>query len=303
MRKKEVRVLRFSHFSMATTFELLTPGGDEEYARQVSQAVFAEVDRLERLFNRFDPCSEIGQINLLKPGQSLMIGVETYECLKTALSIWSETRGAFDISFASLLTYKEEKDKALPVDKAGSLQSIELSRTWRGFRLKYSPRFKKEEGQGACIDLGGIGKGFALDRAAEIVSDWGLERALLHAGTSTALALGSPAHNSSEREGWMVGVGGKWKIKKMKKEFLLKDRALSGSGTEVKGSHIFDPRKGETASGHLAAWASHPSAAVSDALSTAFMAMSTEEVRAFCCEHPEVWAMVIIDPERFEVFE
>ncbi|MGZ5455018.1 MAG: FAD:protein FMN transferase, partial [Candidatus Aminicenantales bacterium] len=83
---------------------------------------------------------------------------------------------------------------------------------------------------------------------------------------------------------------------------ILRNRALSGSGTEVKGAHIIDPRTGRPAAGHAAAWASHPSAAASDALSTAFMVMSTAEVAAFCGRHPVVWALVKLGPKTCRIF-
>jgi thiamine biosynthesis lipoprotein len=83
---------------------------------------------------------------------------------------------------------------------------------------------------------------------------------------------------------------------------LLRNRALSGSGTEVKGAHIIDPRTGRPAAGPLAAWVSHPSAAASDALSTAFMVLSTEDAAAFCRRHPAVWALVKTGPKTCRIF-
>ena len=78
-------------------------------------------------------------------------------------------------------------------------------------------------------------------------------------------------------------------------EIVLRERALSGSGTEVKGQHILDPRTGKPAGGHVAAWAAHRSAALSDALSTAVMVMSTDEVEAFCAAHPEVSVLAVVE--------
>jgi thiamine biosynthesis lipoprotein len=77
---------------------------------------------------------------------------------------------------------------------------------------------------------------------------------------------------------------------------------VSGSGTEVKGEHIIDPRTGRPARAHLAAWAAHPSAAVSDALSTAFLVMGTEEAERYCRSHPEVWGLVIIPGKKCRIF-
>jgi thiamine biosynthesis lipoprotein len=306
--KKAKAVSRFAHFSMGTTFELLIAGEDENYAHQVSQAVFAGIDRIEDLFSRFDPSSEIGQINRLSPGQSLRIGVETYECLKTALWVQSQTGGAFDVNVGGLVDFKgkNKPEGKTSYDRtharADILNQLELSRIRGGYAVRFgSPKEEKNIGS-LSLDLGGIGKGYALDRTLDVFSDWGIERALVHGGTSTAIAMGTPSEGIGRIKGWPVGVGGDWKCPKTPRKFFLKDRALSGSGTEVKGAHIIDPRTGKPARGHLAAWVSHPSATVADALSTAFLVMNTDEVRTFCTEHPDVWALVVIGPQECEIF-
>jgi thiamine biosynthesis lipoprotein len=300
--KAEKHVYRFAHFSMGTTFEILIVGSDEKYAQQASQSVFAEVDRIERLFNRFNPCSELGQINSLRSGQSLRIGMETYDVLRTALRIYSQTQGAFDINVGSLLKYESDAASGYNGARPNIMNLLELSRTARGFVLEIRPVEKERQEMALALDLGGIGKGYALDRTLDILSDWDIDRALVHGGSSTALAVGSPPGDPAERGGWPVGIGGGWECLEAPRKYILKDRALSGSGTEVKGKHILDPRSGKPATGHLAAWVSHPSAAVSDALSTAFMVMDTEEVSHFCMIHSDVWALVVVDSRTCRIF-
>ena len=293
---------RFSHSAMGTIFEIIVAEGEEAYARQASQAFFSEIDRLEGLFSRFDPCSEIGQINLFKAGQSLNVGVDVYECLKMAFELQKETKGAFDINCRIL---EDHQRKSIPSRfKTGPkavCPPVELSHSADGFRVLFTKSRVKARRSGLCLDLGGIGKGYALEKAAGLFTDWDIDHVLIHAGTSSALAMGSAFGPGGHPEGWPVGIGGNWSCLKNKR-FYLKNRGLSGSGTEVKGQHIFDSRKGEWASGHLAAWISHPSAAASDALSTAFMVMNTDEVRTYCDSHPETWALVLIDPEHYEVY-
>ena len=300
--KQEKAVFRFAHFAMGTTFEIVLAEQDEDYARQISQAVFAEVDRIKDIISRFNPTSEIGQINRLRAGQSMRIGVETYECLKTALSIHSQTNGAFDVNVGSLMKYREGQASESRPPRTDIQKQLELSQTSRGYVIKYLPAREMERPTELSLDFGGIGKGYALDRTLEILSDWGVDRALVHGGASTALSVGTPPEGIGQKKGWPVGIGGDWKCPKVPKKFFLKDRALSGSGSEVKGDHIFDPKTEEPAKGHLAAWVSHPSAAVADALSTAFMVMSTDEIQAFCEDHPDVWALVVIDSQTCQVF-
>jgi thiamine biosynthesis lipoprotein len=315
-------VHRFSHQAMGTFFETVVAGADEEYAGQAARAVFQEVDRIESLFSRFNPCSEISQMNKMKPGESIIIGVETFECLTIAEKVRIETGGAFDINVRShisspgllgeLLVGKKIPplsalttgggpgfEKPSAEIAAHEFPSLELVHTSSGFEARLHSG-KKSLIRSLELDLGGIGKGYALDKALAFLLDWGIDRALIHGGTSTVAAVGFPPSIGPAVKGWLVGVGGGWP--EAPHQVLLSDRALSGSGNEIKGTHVMDPRTGLSAQAHLAAWASHPSAAEADALSTAFMVMTTAEVEEYCGLHPEVWALVIIDYGNCKVF-
>jgi thiamine biosynthesis lipoprotein len=273
-------VHRFAREAMGTAFEVFIAGSDVSYAGQAAQAVFAEVSRLESLFSRFNPSSEIGQINRLKAGETLRIGLETYECLRTAERVRDETRGAFDINF--------RKRRAL-LGRSG----FEVHSDASGYGIRIGSGILGQDAEGVDLDLGAIGKGFALDRAASILSDWDVEHFLIHGGTSTAAAAGSAPGLGPGETGWPVGIGGRWIIQGMPKRVLLRGRALSGSGTEVKGRHIQDPKTGGPSDRNLAAWVSHSAATEADALSTAFMIMSVGEIKDYCRRHPEVWALII----------
>ncbi len=280
---------RFTHHAMATVFEVMVRGGEAAYAGQAAAAVFREIDRIERLFSRFDPTSDIARLNRLGPGESMVIGVETHECLSLAGEVLRESGGAFDINVRALIKYE---------GRAGTAP-FELVRTDVGFEVR-RPAAEGERPGPLDLDLGGIGKGYALDKAVEVLGDWSVEDALIHGGTSTAIAIGDAPGPGGK--GWPVGVGAGWPCAEAPSSVRLRGRALSGSGTEVKGKHILDPRTGRPAGGHLAAWASHPSAALSDALSTAFMVMATDEVAAYCRRHPEAWALVVRDYGDCRVF-
>ena len=305
---------------MSTFFELLVAGEKEIYARSAAQAFFKEIDRLERLFSRFDPGSEISMINRLQPGETLPIGIETYECLKTSFELMVETGGAFNINFRALKNKQaaagagsnKEKDETRNSTESGDSQSDDLRRamgtiksaTGSGQRDKSEKEAWVElfplelletqtqylalrlEGSayGLDLDLGAIGKGYALESAASLFSNWEIDSFLANAGQSTVLARG--------KEAWPVTVGGGFDFLKAGR-VSLKDRALSGSGHEVKGEHIYDPRGRQSQSRQLAVWVSHPSPALSDGLSTAFMVMDLEEIEAATAAQPEIWTLVV----------
>ena len=285
-------VPRFSHQAMGTFYEIFVAGEDPSYAGQAARAAFGEIDRLESLLSRFDPASEIARLNRLGPGESLPIGLETSECLSIAERVRTETGGAFDVNWRR-------------PSPSGSGSPLELVRTVTGFAARVRESLDKLL-RPLDLDLGAIGKGYALDRSLEILGEWSIENALIHGGTSTAIAIGAPGVEAAIEAargpspqgtlpgGWAVGVGGGWPFEDAPREIILTGRrALSGSGTEVKGRHIRDPRTGEAAAGHLAAWALAGSAAEADALSTAFMVMDTAAVETYCLRRPDVWALVI----------
>ena len=247
----------FSHEAMTTMFEVIVSGQEHEYARQASAAAFREIDHIEKLLNQFDAGSDVGQINLLGPGEKVRVAIETIECIEQAVWAHGATGGLFDPTVGT------------------GFQGLEVDR--ENFSIGWNTQVGKPTPQ---LDLGGIGKGFAIDKAAEVLAEWEIGEAIINGGTSTVLALGKK---------WKLGVGEPWEPQIL----LLKDRALSGSGTEVKGAHIINPQTGNPAKHHLAAWAVHPSAALSDALSTAFMMMRKEKIEQLCIKNPGTRAFVV----------
>ncbi len=309
------KVHRIAHEAMSTVFEVVAAGKDEAYAKQAARAAFDELDRLERLFSRFDPSSETSRLSRLRPGEAMPVGVETFECLKVAAQVQAETAGAFDVNIQTAkrpdrLRGKKSQPSPRGASKAAAarhgrrpwpnlLDLLELEVGPAGFRA-----VRREEFAGVplSLDLGGIAKGYALEKALDVLRDWDLGDVLLHAGTSTALASGTAPTRVSGREGWPVSVATSWPGVNAPRTLVLRDFALSGSGTEVKGRHILDPRTARPARGHRAAWAAHRSAAFSDALATAFMVMTAEEVAAYCAARADVWALVISGPKQCKIF-
>ena len=145
--------------------------------------------------------------------------------------------------------------------------------------------------EGLMIDLGGIGKGYAIDQMIELLREWSIESALVHSGQSSVFAMAPPPGRSA----WQIDLRDPGPHEKSIGSVRLAHRAMSGSGMRLHGAHIIDPRTGQPAQGKLATWAAAPSAALADALSTAFMVMSPAEIETYCREHLDVAAMVMLE--------
>jgi len=291
---------RFAHEAMTVTFEAVIAHDDATQARQAAGAAFAEVDRLEGLMSRFDACSDIAQVNRLLQGQCVGVDISVFECLAIAAQVWADTLGAFDVTIGAVMKYAEV-DNVPPPGPEDETPSDALARVGMD-RLVMDPdgflvgvRETGGEYPTGCVsvDLGAIGKGFALDKMLEVFGDWDIDNALVHGGTSTVRVIGSPG-----ADGWAVAVGGPWAEAAGIEKVVLRAGAVSGSGTQARGEHIVDPRTGRPSDGPLAAWVICRSGAVADALSTALMVMSEDEAVSYCRAHSNVAALLVLADEN-----
>ena len=283
---------RYSHEAMATTFELIIVHEDERYASQAAVAAFDEVDRLERELSRFLENSDVARINNLPANQPLQLGLDTFKCLKIAGRIYAETNGAFDITIGTLLKCWRNDDGA---PRNPSPKEIDIARLHTGtnlLQLNEAEHTVMLSASGVQIDLGGIGKGYAVDRVAELLREWSIDVVLISGGYSSVLALDAPP----EKKGWPLTLTNPAGRKEILARPFLQKGALSGSGVQ-KGGHIIDPRTARAVEGRRAAWSSASNAATADALSTAFMIMGLDEIKQYCSLHPNTLAMVILDKD------
>lgn len=260
------KTVKFAHEAMKTTFHLRMPEGDPKHLRSVAQLCFEALDRLESQLSRFVDGSDVSRINHLQAGESLFISEDTHACLIEALRLYQETGGLFDITLGSRIEHVKEGREGEPPPILGSLTVAPD----RPLIVCESP--------GRQLDLGGIGKGFALDRLREILIDWEIESALISAGGSTQLAHGPLI--------WPLELAGD----RGAVEIELRGEALSASGTGIQGSHIVHPDAnrdpGEGLS-YTRVWLTAPTAAEADAWSTAVMLMTDEQIRELGDDRPD----------------
>jgi FAD:protein FMN transferase len=246
---------QFNHAAMATHFQVRIVHDEKRYAGQAAQAAFGLLDSLEACLSRFRTHSDIARARQLSPGEKMRLSEPAFACLEIAKHMEQATQGAFCPTPTALKT-----QTSLP---EWELLPRELSIVCLSGQLEF--------------DLGAIGKGFALDRMAELLRDWDCPSFLLVAGGSSILA-GDPPPSAP---GWSCGLG----EDNASQRFFLTEASLSGSGLAVKGAHILDPRTGRPASRQNRAWVLADTAAQSDALSTACMVLSESELEGVLAQN------------------
>ena len=296
-------LIRLARHAMATRFEIVLAGDNAISLRAAGEEALAEIERLEAQLSLFKPTSEIARLNARAAYEPVRITPEVFKLLEHAGQLTRETQGAFDITVAPLVRCWGFMGGQGGVPRA---QDLEAARSVVGMhRVLLDPgrltvRFERE---GMMLDLGAIGKGYAIERAVELLVEAGVANALVHGGTSTIYGLGhppgadawrieipSPANCDSASPAFVVAAayGGETAAGVNPHErttpfatVVLRDASLSVSAVWGKSfqhagksfGHIIDPRTGEPAANAVLSAVVLPSATETDALSTALLTL------------------------------
>lgn len=284
--------------AMACDFELYFNAGQFQGATVTALEVFDLLEELEQQMTVYRNDSEVSFLNNHAAQQPQVVEEQLFGVLQTAQQLFAETGGAFDITSGPLSKvwgfYR--RHGALPEEAA---LAEALSRVG-GQHVQLDPAHNSIFfiQRGVEINLGSIGKGYALDRCAQELEAHGITEFLWHGGSSSVLGRGA----KSGLAGWPVGVKDPLRPQRRVAEILLKDKALgtSGSGTQFfrhqgrRYGHILDPRTGWPAeSGVYSSTVVAPTAALADALATAFYVTGFDFAESYCRQHPEIGALLI----------
>jgi thiamine biosynthesis lipoprotein len=293
-----VPLLHVSRRAMATSFEIILPWGLPQ-AMEAATAGLDEIDRLEDQLTVYRDHSEVSRLNRQAAQQEVEVEAHLFDLLDLAGRITRATEGAFDITAGPLIKawgfFRRRGRVPSAQERAEVLTRVGMNQVV----LDPEKRTVRYARPGVEINLGSIGKGYALDRVAESLrTDWQLSSALLHGGHSSVYALGS---EPGEPRGWRVGIKHPWDPERRLAVVRLRDQGLATSAATFqhlefagrKLGHILDPRSGWPAEGLASATVVAPSAAEADALATAFFILGVDRARAYCAEHPGIGAVLL----------
>jgi len=282
--------VKLSLHAMATRFELVLYGAEPDRLHAAGDEALAEIESLDRQLSLYRPESDISWINANAAREPVKVEPRLFELLETAALISRTTGGAFDVTIAPLVRawgFAGSSGAMADQERVDAARKVVGMEHVLFDKENFSIRFDRP---GVEIDLGAIGKGYAIDRAVDLLRECGVTSALIHGGTSTIYAVGAPA----EGDKWRVGVG-ESEIVELQ-DSSLSVSAVHGKSFTVEGreyGHVIDPGSGEPVCCAALAAVWGPSAMVTDALSTALLVLGEPGLGMLRMEWPVYHGMVM----------
>ncbi len=270
---------------MACAYAIEAYGPDAETLPGILDAAFDEVDRIDRLMSHYIADSPLSRINREAARNPVAVEPELFNFIADAMRYHRESGGAFDVTVGPLMRawgfFRGEGRMPAADDLAAARRRV------GGAHVMLDPleRTISFDDAGVELDLGGIAKGYAVDRVAGLLKQRHIAAALISAGGSTIYALGAPPG----RDAWNVTIQDPVNPKKTALTVRLKDRAVSVAGSAEKSfesegvtySHIMDPRTGNPAQGVLSVAVVAQSGTAGDALDNAFFVLGPDATRPY----------------------
>ncbi len=309
-------LVEFSRQAMATTFQVLLNARQYPQGADAAMTALDAIETLEDQLTVYREHSEVMHINREAYAGPVAVESRLFSLFEEAARLYDETGGAFDITAGPLAKvwgfYRRQGAIPSADDLAAALDHVGM----RHMMLDAETESVQFAVDGVEINLGAIGKGYALDRAAELLAAAGVEDFVLHGGASSVLARGS--RNSSDAKstatadeskvgaGWQIGIGDPQRPGERLAMIDLRDRAVGTSGAAFQSfrhqgrryGHILDPRTGWPAEGVLSATVVAPTAAEADALSTALYVLGVDDAEKLVESRERTSAILVVPTSR-----
>lgn len=254
----------YSRLAMGVEARIVLFAADEDVAVAAARAAFDEIERLEDAFSDWRPDSELSRLSDRAGSGPTRVSDDLYAILARAREISAATDGAFDVTVGPLVALWRESRRTRALSEPLALEPARALVGWRLVELDERARTVSLTRPGMRLDLGGIGKGYAVQRAIDVLADAGVTSALVQMGGDIACGVAPPG-----RAGWEIEVDGEVRF--------VEHRAVATSGgveqhvdiDGVRYSHVVDPRTGIGLTTRTAVTITALDGATADALATA----------------------------------
>jgi FAD:protein FMN transferase len=269
-------------YCMGTMFDIVAYHASREEAERAVGRAMEEVVRLDQVMSHFKADSDLSR--LVREGRRGAISVEPslFEVIQESLMFSRRSSGKFDVTIAPLLRTWTNARAEGRNPTAGEISEARRCVGYENIEISAPDRIRLRSD---CveIDLGGIGKGYAVERAIGVLRAAGIRHALINAGSSSIASIGHPP----DRQGWPVVLNARVAGHQI---LLLRDRSISTS-EQSPSRETLDPQTGAPAESALTVTVVGPSATVSDALSTTLLMLSQEDGRKLLAQFADVSAL------------
>lgn len=300
------RELSLTAKAMGGEFQIVFNLAQYEQSMEAGLAAIGLLEPLEDMMSYFRPRGELGRINALAPFSPVPVSPELWDLLLFCRDLWEKTDRAFDITAGALWEAWGFARRQGRLPSPAELDEAKESIGWEWIDLDTVHKTIAFRKPGIKLNLGSVGKGYALDRMAATIEGYGVRDFLLHGGKSSVLARGRRLE-SREREadppmGWPVGIADPVVRGRRLGEIFLHDQALATSGTAFqffyhegkRFGHVLDPRTGLPVDHCLAVTIVAATAAEADALSTALFVTGPTAAAALCERFEKLGAVFVV---------
>ena len=290
-----------SHESMGTVFTVAVYGRDRSFLAEVVEQVFEEVDRLDKQMSNYKSDSELSAINREAAGHPVVVEPGLFHLLEISAHRSEETDGAFDITVGPLMKSWGFFRGRGRLPTGAEITQVLKRVGYQHVKLDVQHRTIRFDEPGIDLDLGGIAKGYAVDRAVDILRSNGITSALVSSGTSSIYALGSPPGV----RGWKITVRDPYDARKPADVIHLQNYSVSISGSyekffkigEKDYCHIMDPHTGWPVQGVLSTVVLATTGTDTDGRSAGCFVMGVERTRKYLAVHPNLAVIFYLPTE------
>jgi thiamine biosynthesis lipoprotein len=278
---------------MGTNIYVEVWSDDAAKGDEAIDAVMADMRRIDELMSHYKPESQLSSINQHAADAPVVVDKELFDLIKLSTHYSEITEGAFDITYASVGYLYNYPDHVRPTE--AQIKAALPAVNWRNMKFDDAHHSVFFEHKGMRIDLGGIGKGYAVDRGIDILQKRGIQHAVVTAGGDSRI-IGDHMGRA-----WLVAIRHPDDPNKVVTRIPLSDAAMSTSGdyeryfdeNGVRYHHIIDPKTGHSASKVRSATIIGPTATQTDGMSKTAFVLGPEKALEIINRMPEYDAVFV----------